>query len=750
MNRTDAIKAWVHSERCRYRVTPGEPPAEFPRIRAEFEPGLEFRNGRSRLVEFLGSFTGLESDGAGGRTISFALDSQLPVHGFCIEVSPLEIRVTSQNERGLVDAMHYMAREMADRGTMSLPPGRLERHPTLFTRFTEGIFVPGHQTAETPGEFSTEYLGLMRYFGGNALKFNASLNDFWLSPSLPELNAVNLEKSLKDLRRHAVHLASHGMDLFLILNAKAIASTHPVFQNHPEILGAREEIFLEELSGADRCVLCTSHPLVLRAYEEAVENLFRKVPELAGGIMLVGGEGFHHCFMRPAAPDESGTNCPRCRGQDPHTHVANLVNVISAAIKRIDPGKRLIAWPYGAFIWSKDDPTESRWIGGLSDSVEVQSNFDCGDPDPTTGAGAALFDYNIKVSGPSSCFAAQAEVCGKRNLAILAKTETNTTPDTFFLPCLPVYFRWYERFKAIRETGCAGFMGQWRFYGMNGSISEELQYHSVWNPERSAGELLHTVARRDFALTGDEADRMVEAWRMLSNAWDTFPYSAMTAGEREAYMRGPWYLGPAHPLIFNSQSGYELGPKFFLRRGDLAEMLKEGKVAQLPGKPRYVCDLLLCLPFGVESYLRHARDCRDLWDQGLAEMGNILIGKTHIPCASRELNICRTISIHLHSLVNTVEFLERRASLGRRPLTSPEFEDRLRDLDGILGREIENARRALPVLQSDPRIGYGFTYGEVYDAEMVEQKIRQCEFVRNKELPRLGSVIRFHVWSQYP
>lgn len=293
-------------------------------------------------------------------------------------------------------------------------------------------------------------------------------------------------------------------------------------------------------------------------------------------------------------------------------------------------------------------------------------------------------------------------------------------------------------------------MGQWRFFGMNGSISEELQYHSVWNPERSTEELLQTVAERDFGLTAAAAERVVDAWRTMSNAWDFFPYSAMTSGEREAYMRGPWYLGPAHPLIFNSQSTYELGQKFFQRRGDLAEVLDDVKIAPLSRKPRYVCDLLLCLPFGVKSYLRLCRKCRDQWDLGLAEMEDLLSIPNRTTGAVHELNLCRTISIHLHSLVNVVEFLQCRDSLGKCTFSPVEFAACLRDLEGILDREIHNARRALPILQSEPGVGYGFTYGEVYDTEMVDQKIRQCEFVRTKELPRIGSVIRFHVWNHYP
>ncbi len=748
-DRTAVLKAWVERKRFAYRdSSPGPIPSGWVKLSGEgepcgFVPGPVFTKGMSDFRAFLRHF---HAD-SGGVPLLFFTGAALNHDGFRIEVMTAAVHVSAEGERGLVNGMHYLERELADHGGPWLQPGVTERVPTLMTRWSEGIFVPSHQTAEDPGFFSDAYLGLMGHFGANALKMPLSIYDFWRSDALPELNAENVDARLETLRAHAARLKDRGISLFLILKAGTRPSTHPVFLNHPEVLGAKDEIFMEELSGADRRVLCTSQPLVQEAHREVLTFLFGQVPELAGAIVIVGGEGFRHCFMRPAG--EEPTNCPHCHGHDAHERVAALVNNLREGVAAVGHRQRLLAWPYSAFVWSRDDETESRWIRHLDSGVEVLSNFDCGDADPAHPEGGRLFDYNLRITGPSRCYAAQAAACRERGIPMLAKTETNTTPDTFFLPYLPLYFRWHARFNAIREAGAAGFMGQWRFYGMSGSLPEELQYHSVWNPQRSTESLLATVARRDFGLNPEGAAQAVEGWRQMDTAWTTFPYSAMTSGESEAYMRGPWYLGPAHPLVFNEQNDYQLPASFFKRRGDLGEMLSKEAIERLPRKPRYVCNLFFCLPFGVDAYLKLARKCRDDWDAGLAIL-EAALGPNPNPCAVLERNICQTISIHLHTLVHTVEFFRCRARLSGEPVRADGFRSLLADLDAILEGEIINAQRAIPILRDDPRIGYGFTYGAVYDLEMVEAKIRQCRFVKETELPRISSLIRFHVWLQYP
>ena len=587
----------------------------------------------------------------------------------------------------------------------------------------------------------------MSHFGANALKFYINLHDLWRSDSLPDLNTDSFEKNILALRDFARRTANYGIDLYLHLNAPSLPSDHPVFTAHPDILGAQVEIFLEELSGRPWHTLCSSNEQVLRAYAETVEAIFRSAPELAGAVMIVGGECFFHCFTRSAG--KALTSCAQCGSEEPHEHVAHLVNIVHDALKRSGEQRSLYAWPYSAFTWSREDGTQSRWIRFLKPGVRVLANFDCFDPDLSTGGKVRLFDYNIKLIGPSSVFAAQRDACRERGLDIFAKTETNTTADTFFLPHLPVYFRWFERFRAIRESGASGFMGQWRFYGMNGSIPEELQYHSVWNPQAGVEELLATIARRDFSLDRDAAERAVSAWKQLSEAWNDFPWSAMTSGEREGYMRGPWYLGPAHPLIFNVQNQYNLGRKFYQLRGDLAELISAAEVARLPGKPRYVSDLLICLPFGVERYLDLTVACRRRWQGGVDALRSA-IGPVPTQKARGELDVCDTIGIHLQTLENTVRFYATRDRLGQVPASQADFERTLGELREIAVDEIANASRALVILERDPRIGFGFTFGEVYDADMVREKIAQCHYLIANELGRIESLLRFHIWQEYP
>lgn len=747
--RSDLVAKFVDAEHFRYRPQ-ASPPANsflFPR-RATFFLGAPETPLVRRAMENFSSFFRqcfatelVHSDDRAD--IVFRLSGEGPDESFVIDVAVDGVLVEASHEKGLLHATHYLERLMADAGGPFLSLGRLQRQPALSPRFTESIFIPPRQLPSNPGLFSDEYLGLMSHFGSNALKFYINLFDLWRSDTLPELNTPDFDEQISHLQRFVQRLSEFGFDLHLHLNTGPLAADHAVFSAYPEVKGSRVEIAVEEVSGFDWNVLCSSNLKVHRAYQETLGAVFSAIPDLGGVVMIIGGECFFHCFTRPANSVSGETSCPHCQGRDAHQEVATLVNAVHAAIPA---GRRLFAWPYSAFIWSGDDRLQSRWISHLNPAVDVLANFDCFDEDEMCGVGVRFFDYNIKLIGPSSVFWAQRDACRDRGIRINVKTETTTTPDSFYLPYLPLHFRWYERYKAIRESGASGYMGQWRFYGMNGTIPEELQYHSVWNPERTAEELLSTIVRRDFGLGGAALDSVIEAWRLLSASWDDFPYSAMTSGERDAYMRGPWYLGPAHPLIFSPQSRYDLDARFFNIRGDLVEGFTEEELAAMHRRPRYIDDLWICLPFGVDRFLEFSKKCSCRWDAGL-EMLKKALGDSPNQRAQMELDVCETVSIHLNTLTNTVEFLRLRDSVARGPQTKDSLTVIWSQLRDVLDREIANAARALPILQRDPRIGFGFSYGEVYDREMVEQKIAQCRHVRHAELPRVESFLRFHIWQ---
>ncbi len=673
------------------------------------------------------------------------------VEAFALTVSEKEIVLEAGHERGLLHGTHYLERLMADRGGPWLKRGRLERVPAFSPRISNGAFIEADQKITALGRFSDEYLALMSHFGVNGIHLYVNLWDLCRNSVLPELNTREFDAHIAALNSFNERTLRFGIDLYLHLNTRLFKPDHLVFHSHPEARGAKAEIFLEQFEGLEEYNLCSSHNLVLDCYAETLTNLFTAAPRLAGAVIIVGGECFYHCFTRPEPSAEGMTNCPRCQRKDPSEQVANLTNRLAAAIKGTGAHKSVFAWPYSAFVWSGADRAQIGWINRLSEDVSVLSTFDTGVADKVNAAGVVLFDYNIKQIGPSEIFTAQARALAAKQRPIFCKTETNTTPEAFFLPYLPVHQRWHGRFTAMRNAGVAGFIGQWRFYGMNGSPPEELQYHATWNPDVPAEELLARMAQRDFEVSADTAHEVVSAWGTLSDAWDSFPYSAMMCGEREAYMRGPFYLGPAHPLILNVQDNYRLGAKFRQLRGDLLEMADPEKLDEYlrNAKPRYVSDLLLTVPFGVERCLELLDRCRRTWSRGLQELKSLLM-LSQSPRAQMELDVCETIDIHLATTEHVIRFYAARDRLWQQHLTLPEFRDRLAELSAVAQAEIENSRRILPILARDFRIGYGHCYGVVYDDEMVRDKLRQCEYVLNQEIPRLGAVIRFHLWHDFP
>ncbi len=667
------------------------------------------------------------------------------VETFGIVVSAQEIRIEARHERGLLRGTHHLEWMMADRGGPILALGTTHHRPAFMPRISNGVFITGNQTFSNPGRFTDEYLGLMSHFGVNGIHLYVDFWNIFRSATLPELNSPDFDGQIAALRAFNQRLLAYGIDLYLHINTPPLDENHPVFLAHPEVKGARVEIFFEELSGRPWHNLCSGSETTLRAYTEAIQALFSAASEAAGMVMIVGGECFYHCFTRPDQSVSGETNCPRCRGRDPSAEVANLANTAARAVKATGAHKSFYAWPYSAFIWSAKDPSQTRWVSLLDPAVSVMTNFACGDEGPS---GVRYFDYNISCIGPSQTFADQAAVRHQQGRPIFTKIETCTTPDAFFLPYLPLYRRWYRRLEAMKDVPAAGFIGQWRFFGMNGSPPEEFQYRMTWG-NASCEDLLRLRARRDLGLDAVGAGQAVAAWDDLSAAWDYYPYSAMTSGERHAYMRGPFYLGPAHPLIFDVQSRYQLPDAFFSLRGDLAEMtLTEEELLELRrnSKPRYVSDLLVTLPYGTEEYLRLLGECRRLWTRGLETLRGLLEGKGER--AQMELDVCVTIDAHLQSLENTVKFYHARDILQNSPSTMEDFDGRLQVLQEILDAEIANAEAMLPVLRRDPRIGYGFCYGPVYDTAMIEAKIRQCRFVRDVELPRFSQVIRFHIWLE--
>lgn len=765
--RTQAMRALIDAEHFRYRrFGSGEPvadevlltPAWGLVLETESTPAAErmvadFRSFCTRCLELSfsdGPGPALTWRTTGDDPASKTTDRQDPsVESFTLMVQDDAVVIEAGHHRGLLHGTHYLERLMADRGAPILEKQRIERTPLFTPRITNSIFIDAQQDVGDPSPFSDEYLGLMSHFGGNGVHGFANLWDVCRSAIFPELNTADFDARIDGLNRLCARANAHGIDIYLCLITYPLPPDHAVFRSHPEVRGARIEMLDSEIV---KHSLCGSNDTVLDFYEESIQNLLQAAADVAGLILLVGGEGLIHCYTRPKAPFSGQSNCPHCRDLDPSTVVANLVNRAAAAVKGTGRHKSLYAWPYSAFVWSgTDDRAQCAWLDRLSHDVSVLSTFAAGSPDPVNNEGIYLFDYNIKTIGPSDVFAAQQDQLQRGGKPIYAKVETSTTPMFFTTPYLPLHQRWHRRSLAMAALPVAGFIGQWRFYGMNGSPPEELQYHATWNPERSTDDLLLRIASRDFELDEAQARQVVQGWERLSDAWDDLPYSALLCGERAFYMRGPMYLGPAHPLIVNPQNDYGLGSKFRDLRADIEESrtLEEAAAEARSAPPRYIDFLMMAMPYGEDRFCELLARCREQWEAGLVTLRSVL-ESAGTQRAQMELDVCETVGIHLAAVDHVARFYRVRDRLWRDRIDRDQLVDAFAQLAEIARAEIESARRILPILDRDPRIAYNHCYRNPYDKEMVRAKIRQCEWVVDTELPRLSRELRFHLWLEFP
>jgi len=660
---------------------------------------------------------------------------------FNLEVKPDEIEASAASERGLLQAAHYIERLCSRRGGPFIGVGTTDHRPRFTPRIAQSAFCATPCRLDNPILLTDDYLSLLSHFGVNGVHVGLGIWDFGPSSLLPELTSPDWEANAGHLRSLCDRAAVFGIDIYPVVHTGIVAADSPIFRRNPDVRGA----LLQYSMPGERYCLCSSHPVVLKSYEELLEGLFRNAPRLRGAIFIVGGEGFVHCFTRPKPPLIGGTCCPRCAGRNPSEDVATLMNRLASAVHQARPDALVCAWPYSAFTWSADDFAQEEFIRHLSSDVDVLSNFDTPAVVELGGARSMLIDYNIVSLGPSEQFEAQSRVLADAGKRHYAKFESTIEPGWFFLPYLPVHYRWIERIRRLKAGGVGGYVSKWQFYGVTGSLPEELLCEADWGDVEES--LLAQIALRDF---GTCPPTLLEGWKILSDVWERIPASHMLFGERQFYMKGPAYLGPAHPLIFDAQNRYDLVWKFFQVRGDAAELMASEEVGQIDkdAPPRYGSDLLFVYPFGIEAAENGFREAAEQWDSGVRLIRESL-GEQPTDRGTMELDVCEILGIHLRTILNVIRFYRLRDALFCSQGSEETLRDRIDELRAVVTEEIDNARRALPILERDTRIGWGHAYGQVYDAEMVRDKIRQCLHVRDAELPDLQSGILFHVYGKH-
>lgn len=532
------------------------------------------------------------------------------------------------------------------------------------------------------------------------------------SDALPELADRRRPGALEAVANSAQSARKHGLKTYCFLNTRQkFAEDHPVFKAHPEVRGART------WKADGEFVLCTEHPLVKQWLRESVAGLFEADPALDGVVLIIGGEGFYHCYMRPYGVEKGHTNCPRCDALGAPAVVANLCKLLASAAREHNPDAEVIAWPYSAVhVWSAD-AAQSAFIRELGPGCGIFTEIEKDEfVEKPHGVRKHIWDYSIDLIGPGDRARQQIALCRENGLPIYLKSEPELGFEAPRLPHIPCMDRWVDRAEAL--AGC-GANGAWVFPAFRpnyGTSASEINKLAWMNPRVSKDKLLAAFAAR---IAGDEAGPHVRAaWRHVSEAIEQSP-------ELPPYYTGPYYLGPCHPMCADPEAEV---PEVFYGR-----YLFHAEIADAEGlklEPTFMTS-----PRGnVPVFRDYYRRMEQLLAQAVAEMD---AAAPSVPERCRLMFDAEDSPVRwfYHTARTHANFYDscmlRDALLafaGKKEATDEEVRrhqalyDRWRE---VLQDERENTQAALPVMEGDVRLDmyYGGDHTFSHGADMIRAKL---------------------------
>jgi len=632
------------------------------------------------------------AQGARAREIVFRIGGSagdgIESERYTLKMGPSRIEILSPSWRGALYGVYRLEDMLIERGAPALKPGAFSDRPLYDIRmFGEvyGTFTISGLRIDRP--VSRDTFSALSRFGANATFTFVQLGDYLDGRTYPELRHPDWETNIAELKRLADLAQSAGVSLYLDAYNPKLPSGHPVFRAHSQSRGASQR-------GGDIRCLCPSDPETLRFIAESWAEIFRRVPSLGGMVAIIGGEGFYHCYM---ASGKDGPDCPRCAARAPEDVVADLTNAVFRAVRRVKPDARFFAWPYSAFIWSRD-PLQLGLIAKLDPGITIVPEIDKDYLYQKNGYVKSIWDYSIDFLGPSDRYKAISEAARKRGLLVGCKTETAVSLEMNGVPYLPCLQRWGERASIIRAQAPDSILYAYDITGFSRSRPEELAGRLSWASAATPAEEIRRLARRDFG--PDAADPVIAAWQEFSEALGHIPY--LTHG----YYMGPSFIGPGQPLMLEEKDMPRalFGRFFYLAENDLSE----GTAEALSLRPIYASDIKTT-PAERADMDRAAA----LWDRGVGTMAaaRAKVDGFHRREFERELDLAAYLGTVFRAVARGNHFFARRAEY--RGLLDParrtsESEARaaqlLEEMESMVREDLADARAGLEIARRDPRL----------------------------------------------
>ncbi len=538
-----------------------------------------------------------------------------------------------------------------------------------------------------PDVYTAERFGKIRAHGFDAVWLRGRLRELTDSPVIPDLTDPQQAHRIENLRTVIRRGRREGVGVYLFFNEPlAPFKTDPFWQSHPELQG--EPWTHPVKPDRNAFSLCTSIQPVKDYMRGATADLFKNLPDLAGVILITASEYHTHCWSHTSRlvlsdgyrkEGEGKPTCPRCAEREPADVVAELVGFWRDAAGGASGG-RVMVWNWSWSMWYPEPQREV--INALPDGVELMCDFERGGHRDWFDRSILVDEYSLGYIGPSERFT-KSRVCVD---TVHAKLQIGTTHEIATVPNLPLIGNLHAKLCGLQEQNVSGAMCTWNFGTL---LTLNTFAFGRFQPDRDL--FFHDVATGYF---GDcDVETISAAWLGFADAFAAYPF------DMALIYRAPINMAPAYPLSLEYRD-HRMGPAWLVHEpwGDRLD------------------DCLGC--FTLDEVIRGFEAVTRTWREHLPRYIMALApgpGGEYDQHRREERNTAVMIGHQLTSVLHLFRFHQWR---GRG-------KDTLDDVGRtIVEAELANVEAALPLVESDPRLGLHLEcQAYLYDAPRMRTKI---------------------------
>ncbi|MDD4102333.1 MAG: hypothetical protein PHU80_06840, partial [Kiritimatiellae bacterium] len=526
--------------------------------------------------------------------------------------------------------------------------------------------------------------GLLQRLGAagvNGVWVHTVLRTLAKDRAFPEFGE-DCEKRMEGLRTLVARGKKYGVDIYLYMNEPR---TMPAafFTRAPEREAMRGVPF------GDNMRLCTSHPEVRRWMSDALASVFKQVPGLGGVFTITASENPTSCASHGQWKD-----CPRCKDRTDAEIIAEVNAVIAEGVHRSNKDAKVLAWDWG---W-RGHGDAKEIIELLPKDVWLMSVSEWSLPIERGGVKSKVGEYSISSVGPGPRASRHWKLAKEAGLKTAAKVQVGATWELCVIPYLPTMDLVAEHARNLAASGVDGVMLSW---SLGCYPSPNLEVFQAFKRDTSEiGPVLDSVARRRYGV--DAAPTVRAAWTAFSDGFREYPYHISTA-----YV-GPQHMGPANPLYLKP-TGY---------------------AATMVGIPYDNLKAWRSI-YPEEVWIGQMEKVRSgfalgcgIWEKLVKQTAGTAYGEN----ASRELGLFRAAELHFAACVNQARFV----SVRDRVAAATENADKkalMLELREIVRAELAVAKRMLPLVNADSRIGYESSNHYFYIPQDLLEKVLCCRHI---------------------